>query len=121
MKNVQESQALQEQRNTTIETNQGKMMEQLNRMEKELQRLAFDIDMNRPDITDFFPIKDNGSIREFLSNEDGNFKERRKQFEFLLYDVSSKQKTHQKQFGEALKKLLFTRDYVSSHRWPNAR
>ena len=97
------------------------MMAQLGRIESEFKRLSFDHDMNKVEIYDYFPINDDNSLREFLSNADGSFNEKRRQFEFMLYNAATKQKSQQKQFGEALKNLLFTRSYVSSHRWPNSR
>ena len=101
--------------------NQSKMMAQLERIEKQLNRLAFSIDMETVDIYSYFPAKDNDTLMQFMSNEDGKFDEKRKQFEYMLYTCITNQKTMKKPFGDALKNLIFSRNYVSTHRWPSAR
>ena len=104
-----------------LQENQIQIMNQLTRIEEELKRMSFDIDMNRVEIYEYFPVPNNEVLEAFLSNTDGTFPEKRSQFEFLLYNTASKHKGHQRQFGEAMKNLLFTRAYVSTHRWPNNR
>ena len=100
---------------------QEKILDQLGRIETELKRVAFEVDMNRTEIYEFFPLQNNKRLHEFLSVSHGNFKEKRHQFEYMLYNAATKHRSHQTQFGEALKNLLFTREYVCIHRWPNAR
>ena len=100
--------------------NQKNIMEQLSRMEKNMERLAFNIDMDTVDISLYFPIKDNEMIHNFMSDVDGTFNEKRRQFEFLMYSTVTNQKSMKRAFGESLKSTLFTREYVATHRWPTA-
>ena len=104
-----------------MHSNQSKMMLQLDRMEKQLNRLAFNIDMETVDIYSYFPAKNNDMLMQSMSNEDGQFDEKRKQFEYMLYTCITTQKTQKQPFGDALKNLIFSRNYVSTHRWPSAR
>ena len=86
-----------------------------------MKRISFEADMNRVEIYDHFPLKDSQALSQFMSNDDGTFKEKRTQFEFMLYNAATKHRSHQRQFGESLKTILFSREYVSTHRWPSTR
>ena len=90
-------------------------------MQNQMTRLAFNIDMDTVDIYIYFPAKDNTMIHNFLSDEDGNFHAKRKQFEYMLYTCITSQKSQKRPFGEALKNTIFSRQYVSTHRWPSAK
>ena len=96
-------------------------MSQLNRIEANLDRLAFNIDMNTIDISKYFPLKSNADLMEFLSDEEGTFEAKKKQFKYMLYTCVTNQKTQKRQFGEALKTTVFSRNYVTTHRWPTPK
>ena len=75
---LHDSQQVCEQRNEEMLANQTKIMDQLTRMESQMERLAFNIDMTSIDISGYFPIRNNEMIYAFLSNEDGTLEEKKK-------------------------------------------
>ena len=117
---LHDSQQVCEQRNEEMLANQTKIMDQLTRMESQMERLAFNIDMTSIDISGYFPIRNNEMIYAFLSNEDGTLEEKKKLFEYMMYTSVTTLKTMKRAFGESLKTTLFSREYIATHRWPSA-
>ena len=71
------------------------------------------------DLSPIFPIDDDASMDKFLSENEG-LEKRKRGFENLLYNLTSDQNSDKRQFGESMKNLLFTRNYIHTHRWPHA-
>lgn len=68
-------------------------------------------------IDKFFPASSNESIHMFLSNEDGKFEARKAAFMAYLSSVTDPTGTNLRQFTDALKDILFDREYVATHKW----
>lgn len=86
-------------------------------MRKDHKRMCFFLDMNAPDLTDVFPIKDQKSLMMFLSNFDGDFQRRKTAFEAMLYEVATKEDPTSN-FSTTLMNTLFSRSYLREYKWP---
>ena len=106
VRTLHDSRQVTEQRNEETLSNQAKVMEQLGCMQSQLDWLAFNIDLDTVDISGFFPIKDNDMVHRFLSDSKGNFNEKRKLFEFMLYTTVTNLKSMSQAFGESLLSLI---------------
>ena len=93
--------------------------EHLSRIEDKLDKVLFSSFTEFEDVSPMFPIEDDASMEKFLSQNEG-LEKRKRGFENLLYNLTSDQLTDKRQFGEALKNLLFSRNYIHTHRWPHS-
>ena len=85
-------------------------------------RLSSNIDMRKPvDISKYFPVKQDADLQSFLDKSDGQFDCRRVQFENFLYCNVTKSMKLKRTFEATLLSTLFSRDFISSHRWPGPR
>lgn len=87
------------------------------KMREENRRFMFHIKMEMTlDMSEFFPLVNDEALVKFLDCSDPeSWEKRKKGFYHLLYNVVHKTK---KRFGCALVNLLFTRDFISEHKWP---
>lgn len=80
-----------------------------------VKQFMFHIKMSVNDISEFFPLESDAALEKFLNRSDPEWERRRNGFYHLLYNAVTNQK---KRFAAALLHLLFTRDYVRTHKWP---
>lgn len=110
---------LQTERDRVFAEQQEKMMSMMKEMQQIMQRVSSQFDMRKKvDINEFFPIKSLPHLDQFLNKLDGQFHQRREEFENLLYCNVTKTIKLKRPFEAALLSSLFTREFLSSHKWP---
>lgn len=65
----------------------------------------------------FFPVKKNETIIEFMNNDDGRFEDRAHAFTAYISGICDPTETNLRTFSDSLRDLLFHRDYLKDHRW----
>ena len=75
--------------------------------------------VERFNIKPYFPATSLTLIEDFLSNKDGNFKEKKEEFEVYLYSVCTLD-MDMDSFCAGLLKILFKKDFIRDHRWPTS-
>lgn len=74
---------------------------------------------NVPDMTNYFPLKNDESLAKFLDKSDiQQYDLRRAEFQHLIENCKS---TKKNRFATGLFKALFSSDYILSHSWPTNR
>ena len=73
--------------------------------------------VQRFDIKPYFPATSITLMRDFLSNDEGNFKEKKEEFEIYLYSCCSLE-MDMDNFCAGLLKVLFRKSFIRDHRWP---
>ena len=97
-------------------------MDYLEEIRATMVRLASKSDMEKKiNIDDYFPIQNDNDLERFLDKTDGLFPEKRKEFENLLYCQVTKNLKLKRPFEASLLGNIFSRDFISSHRWPGPR
>ena len=95
-------------------------LEERNKKQEERQEII-DVkeSLRSVDITPYFPISSVTLINEFMSNRDGNFQQRKDEFEgylnscsTLVFDMES--------FSAGLLRSLFKKNFIRDHRWPTS-
>lgn len=87
-----------------------------------VQRLSSRLDMEKKiDINEYFPVTDDSNLQRFLDKTDGRFHMRREEFEHFLYCNVTKTQKLKRPFETNLLQTLFSREFISSHRWPGPR
>ena len=121
-KNLVTASKLQTERDKIFSEKQDKMMAMIEEMQATILRLSCQADMRKSiNIDDFFPIKQDSDLRRFLDKTDGQFNLRRDEFEAMLYLNVTRNVKSKRPFESYLLASVFSRDYISSHRWPNPR
>ena len=87
-------------------------------MEKMLEKISFHVVMETEPIDHMFPINETATIESFISNNDGRFVKRKRELEKLIFSVWSPKIT-KRQFSDNLINILFSRNYIATHRWPH--
>ena len=87
-------------------------------MESMIEKIGFHILMDTESIDAMFPIENNDTIEEFMSNRDGRFSKRKRELEKLIFSVWTPNMTR-RQFSDGLINALFSRSYIATHRWPH--
>lgn len=72
----------------------------------------------RFNITPYFPVSSLTLLDDFLGNADGNFKEKKEEFEVYLYSCSTLD-SDLDSFCAGLLKTLFRKQFIRDHRWPS--
>lgn len=72
------------------------------------------------DITPYFPISSLAVLSDFMSNTDGNFKEKKDEFVDYLNSVSDMDCDDLDNFSSKLLSSLFTKKFIRTHRWPSS-
>lgn len=74
--------------------------------------------IERFNIQPYFPATSLTVIEDFISNKEGNFKEKKEEFEVYInavctldYDMDN--------FCSGLLKILFRKHFIRDHRWPS--
>ena len=113
---------LQTERDKLFAENQTKMIAILEDLQSKVQKLAYQFDMKKNvNILDFFPIKTDADMARFLDNSDGNFKHKKEEFEQMFYCHVTNTIKFKRPFETNLLAVVFSRDYITSHKWPGPR
>ena len=105
-----------------FEENQAVMMGMIGDIQKTVLRLASRMDMATPvNIDSYLPICSDAGMQNFLDKKDGRFNEKRGQFENYLYCHVTNNRKSKRPFETHLLAILFSREYISSHRWPGPK
>lgn len=91
------------------------MMSMLQEIKEGMLKNNYHMKMDTNDVSDFFPIKDEQSLKLFMDRTHSEWDARKHGFYHLLYTTITKKK---KKFARALLHTVFSRPYISSHRWP---
>lgn len=109
----------QTERDKAFAENQNKMMAMILDIQQNVQRLAVHLDMRKKiRIDDYFPVKQDSDLQKFLDKTDGLYILRREEFENMLYNNLTKSMKLKRAFEATLLSTLFSREFISSHRWP---
>lgn len=109
----------QTERDKVFATNQLKMMMILEDLQKKMSIIASNIDMTtKPNVNEYFPVKNDANLTRFLDKSDGRFPLRREMFENFLYGNVTMNMRLKRPFEATLLSTLFSREYISSHKWP---
>lgn len=84
-------------------------------IQKDLRKFTFHMRMDTVDISDFFPVNDDETLEKFLDKDHPDWQLRKRGFYHLLYNTLS---TNPKKFAAALLHTVFTRNFISKHKWP---
>ena len=87
----------------------------LKEIKEDMSKYNYHMKMDSTDISDFFPLKSEGDIKKFMDKSHDEWPLRRRGFYHLLFTTVTKNK---KKFATALLHTVFTRDFISNHRWP---
>lgn len=113
---------LETERDKMFSEKQDRMLTMLEDLQANVHRLSCRLDMRKKvKIDEFFPIKHDSDLQRFLDKTDGQFDMRREEFEDMLYLNATKNLKSKRPFETYLLAAVFSRDYISSHRWPNPR
>ena len=113
---------LQTERDKISAENQIKILSILEDLQKDVLRLASKYDLEKKiNIDNYFPIQSDAGLDRFLDKKDGLFPEKRKEFENFLYCQVTRNLKLKRPFEASLLGALFSRDFISSHRWPGPR
>ena len=122
MKVIVNSSKLQAERDKVSADNQERILAILEDMQEQLLRLASKVDMTRKiNIDDYFPIQDDSYVTRFLDKSDGLFPLKREEFENYIYCNVTRSLKLKRPFEANLLSAVFTRQFISSHRWPGPR
>lgn len=91
------------------------IMSMLNEIKKDIQQFSFHMRMDSIDVSDFFPLKNDDDLKRFMDKNHEEWPLRRRGFYHLLFTTVTK---NQKRFGTAMLHTLFSRQFISNHRWP---
>ena len=110
---------LQTERDKVFSDNQEKIICILESVQQSLQRIECQFSMRKKvDIKEFFPVNSLSDVKRFLNKSDGEFHLRRVEFENLLYCVVTNTLRLKRPFEASLLGAIFSRDFMSSHKWP---
>lgn len=113
---------LQAERDKLFSEKQDRMMAIVENHQADLLRVTSRLDMQTEvKMDDFFPIQSDSDMQRFLDKGDGQFHLKRESLENMLYCNLTKSLKLKRPFEAALLSTLFSRDYISSHRWPGPR
>ena len=113
---------LQTERDKLFLENQEKMIGLLEDIKNTLQRVSCQFDMRKKiQIDEYFPVKHLSQIKRFLDRSDGQYEFRREEFENNLYSTVTNTIKLKRPFESTLLASLFSRDFLSSHKWPGPR
>lgn len=113
---------MQTERDKVCAENQKKMLDMIEGLQTSLTNLTSHLAMNKKvEIDKYFPIHDDAGVARFLDKSDGLFQEKRKEFENMLFCHVTKSIKLKRSFEANILAIVFSRDFISSHRWPGSR
>ena len=92
------------------------MASQLDAVCSQVQTATFITNMKGCDISEFFPVEKIQQIELFLDRSHPEWENRKTEFYHFLYTIASKEK---RGFGRGLIKALFSRQFLSTAKWPS--
>ena len=97
------------------EYNMKSVMVMLKEIKTDMRQFTFHMRMDTCDLGSFFPLKNDTDLQSFMDRTHPDWPLRMRGFYHLLFTTVTKTK---RRFGGALLHTLFSRDFVSTHRWP---
>lgn len=91
------------------------VLKEIREIKADLRHQSFHSKMNRVDISYFFPLESDEKLEEFMDRTHVDWESRKNSFYDLLYNAVTDQR---KRLACALLHLLFTRNFISQHKWP---
>lgn len=91
------------------------VIEMLKDIKEEMRQYNFHIKMETADVGKYFPLDCDEDLQEFMDRGHPEWPSRMKGFYHLLFTTVTQKK---RRFGGALLHALFTRNFISCHRWP---
>lgn len=82
-----------------------------------VERSTFKKVMSGPDMSEFFPVERGSQLVDFMDRQHPEWPARRDEFAFYLFNCIT---DYKKAFTKGLLKTLFTREYMSTVKWPRA-
>lgn len=111
---------LQAERDKRFDGRQNKMMDILLDVQASLHRLSTQFDMRKKVLIDqYFPIKRDSDLINFLNKLDGQFIIRREEFENYIYCSVTNTLKLKRPFENSFIAAVFSRDYIKTHKWPS--
>ena len=83
----------------------------------QVQKSTFQNNMKGCDISDFFPVENNEKLELFMDRDHPEWESRKTEFYNFLFSVATNIK---KGFARGLIKAIFSREYISTAKWPYA-
>lgn len=113
---------LQAERDRNFDEKQDRILSLLEDVQTTLLRVTCVLDMRKKiNLDHFFPVKSLQDLLTFMNKSDGQFDYRREEFENMLYCNVTKNLKLKRPFESYLLATLFSRDFISSHKWPCPR
>ena len=72
--------------------------------------------MSGCDISEFFPVETQRQLELFMDRDHPEWEDRKADFFYFLYTIASDTK---KGFATGLIKAIFSREYISTSKWPS--
>ena len=83
-----------------------------------VQKSTFNSNMTGCDLSEFFPVERKEQIELFMDREHPEWNDRKTEFYNFLYTIASNVNV-KKGFARGIIKALFTRNYISTAKWPS--
>ena len=110
---------LQTERDKVFSDNQEKIIQILEGIQHSIQRVECQLAMRtKVDLTKYIPIYSLSNVKNFLNKNDGEFHLRREEFENFLFCTVTTTIKLKRPFESNLLGAIFTREFMSSHKWP---
>lgn len=97
------------------EHNMQTLLTMMRELKDDMLKFTFHMRMDYSDVGQFFPLKSNQDLQNFMDRNNPDWPLRMKGFYHLLYTTVTKNK---RRFGGALLHTLFSRNFIIGHRWP---
>ena len=102
-----------------MEKTNNKVLDLLLSLDKKVDHISYSMHVDFPETGKFFPLDNGDSLEFFLSNDDGMYNQRRREFEMYLSQCIPS-KPNPKTFGNIIMNALFTVNFLAHNRWPHA-
>lgn len=113
---------LETERDKIVIENQNKIIAILEDIRDSVLTLTSNVIMKKEiDIKDYFPIDNDAGVAKFLDKNDGLFPKKRQEFENMLFSHVTRNLKLKRSFEANLLAVIFSREFISSHRWPGPR
>ena len=97
----------------------AQVLDLLASLEKKIDHITYTLHVDFPETGKGFPLDHEDDLEKFLSNDDGMYDQRRREFEMYL-STAIPSKPNPKTFGNLIMNALFTVNFLSRNRWPHA-
>ena len=103
---------------STLTLKVSRVDERTLRIEKAIEERNKREAIRRFNLAPYFPISSLTILGDFLSNSEGNFTEKKEEFEVYLNSCCTLV-LDMDNFSARLLKTLFRKDFIRDHRWPS--